>query len=142
MNDHHTTTSSTEHHHEKDAVYLQELQNEIKEFEKEKERIRKIMGELGGKKYASRNLIINIVFIALAVGLLISQFIFHLFTSITSVEIAIFLVTIKIIWMIHAQDKQNHFMFWILSTIEYRMNDMYKLIKELKHTSVKEPKKS
>ena len=43
-----------------------------------------------------------------------------------SVEIGMFLVSIKIIWMIHKQAKVEHFQFWILNSIEFRLNDVSK----------------
>ncbi len=119
---------------QRDEEYLENLKREIHEFEQEKERIRRVMGELGGRKYSSRDLTINIIFAVATVGILLGQVIFH-FDSILSIEIAIFLVSLKIILMIHAQHKHNHFMFWVLNTIEYRLNDTHKLVDSV-HTNV------
>jgi len=33
-------------------------------------------------------------------------------------------VSIKIIWMIHQQQKIDHFQFWILNSIEFRLNEI------------------
>jgi hypothetical protein len=40
-------------------------------------------------------------------------------------------VSLKIIWMIHAQTKVDHFQFWILNSIEFRMNMVSRRIAEL-----------
>ena len=37
-------------------------------------------------------------------------------------EIAVLLVSLKIIWMIHTQSKVDHFQFWVLNTIEFQIN--------------------
>ena len=48
-----------------------------------------------------------------------------------SLEIAILLVSVKIIWMIHIQTKVEHFQFWILNSIEFRLNDIAKRIRTI-----------
>lgn len=123
------------------SEYLQNFKNDIEEFEVEKERIRKIMGEHGGTKFNSRELIANIIFGVATVGIFLAQFIFHLDPTI-SIEIALFLLSIKIISMIYAQYKHNHFMFWVLNTIEYRINNTYKIVKQLQNDLDKEKKKT
>ena len=45
-----------------------------------------------------------------------------------SIELGILLVSVKIIWMIHKQTKVEHFQFWILNTIEFRLNEISKKI--------------
>ncbi|MFC1504857.1 hypothetical protein ACFL6D_05520 [Spirochaetota bacterium] len=41
-------------------------------------------------------------------------------------------MSIKIIWMLHKQTKVEHFQFWILNSIEFRINDISKQIQDLK----------
>ena len=41
-----------------------------------------------------------------------------------ALSLGVFLVSIKIVWMIHRQSKIDHFQFWILNSIEYRLTDM------------------
>jgi hypothetical protein len=48
-----------------------------------------------------------------------------------SVELAVLLVSIKIIWMIHKGTKVEHFQFWVLNSIEFRLNDVSKHIREI-----------
>ncbi|RKZ03604.1 hypothetical protein DRQ21_05260 [Candidatus Fermentibacteria bacterium] len=51
-----------------------------------------------------------------------------------SVEIAVLLVSIKILWMVHRQQKVEHFQFWILNTIEYQMNSTAVKIRRIEKT--------
>jgi len=41
-------------------------------------------------------------------------------------------LSLKIIYLIHCQVKVNHFKFWILSSIEWRLNEMKKQITNLR----------
>ncbi len=49
-----------------------------------------------------------------------------------SIEIGVLLVSLKIIWMMHKQTKVEHFQFWILNSIEFRLNDMSKKIEKIR----------
>jgi len=49
-----------------------------------------------------------------------------------SMEIGLLLVSVKIIWMIHKQTKVDHFQFWILNSIEFRLNEIAKDIRQIK----------
>lgn len=105
------------------------LQKEINQYHSEKESVRKILGQIGGSTSKTKETAINVTF-ALLVILFFSfdvmrhtlhmriDFIPELF----SVEIALLLVSMKIIWMIHRQQKVEHYQFWILNTIEFQMN--------------------
>ncbi|MFQ3620524.1 MAG: hypothetical protein SNJ78_06215 [Spirochaetales bacterium] len=101
-----------------------ELLEEIKEFNRERDRIRRLIGEIGGAKYSKRDNIINIVFLAIILLFFISEIITQWLPTFISIELGILLVSIKIVWMIHAQQKYNHFVFWVLNTIEFRTNDL------------------
>jgi hypothetical protein len=107
------------------------MQEELDHYIAEKEKVRKIIGAIGGKTNATRDRVINVVFITL-VGLF---FLFDLFRHtlgihiegfppVLSLEIAVLLVSVKIIWMIHRQARVDHFQFWVLNSIEFQMNAM------------------
>ncbi len=108
-----------------------ELLAEIQEFNKERERIRKVIGEIGGTKYSRRDTIINILFLTVILLLFISEVLTMWLPTFISIEVGILLVSIKIVWMIHAQQKYNHFVFWVLNTIEFRQNDMAMKIRSI-----------
>ena len=108
------------------------LREEVEHFKKEKEKIRQIIGDVGATKSNRRDQTINIVFIASVAVLFIVDFFRHALKldipipPLFSVELGLLLVSIKIIWMIHKQTRVEHFQFWILNSIEFRLNDLSK----------------
>ena len=111
---------------------IETLQKELEQFKKEKEVIRNIVGQIGGVEFTKRDKMVNILFILLIVLLFcldISRHLFHLevpLPPLFSLEIGILLISIKIIWMMHKQAKVEHFQFWVLHSIEFRLNDLAK----------------
>ncbi|MEN8261042.1 MAG: hypothetical protein ABFS02_10730 [Pseudomonadota bacterium] len=116
------------------------LKAELDQFKKEKEKIRQLMGQIGGKHQETRDLWINWVFIFAVTLLAINDILHHVFNIHTpvpvdfSLGIAILLVSIKIIWMMHKSTKVEHFQFWILNSIEFRLNDVAKQLRHLEKT--------
>ncbi len=114
------------------------LQEELEQFKKEKEHIREIVGRIGGQGTQRRDKIINIIFILLIVSLFILDMCHQIFglkialPPTISLELGILFVSIKIIWMIHKQEKVAHFQFWILNSIEFRLNNMSKEFRKFK----------
>ncbi len=114
-----------------------ELMEELEQFRKEKERIRMLVGQIGGKHSQKRDHIINIGFIIAMVFLFLLDLLRHMFhinvplPQMFSIELAVLLVSIKIIWMIHKGTKVEHFQFWVLNSIEFRLNDVTKRLREI-----------
>ena len=52
------------------------------------------------------------------------------------IELATVALSVKIIYLIHCQMRINHFKFWILSSLEWRLNEIMKLIKQMKNQDV------
>ncbi len=102
----------------------EEILKEIQEYNKEREQIKSMLGKIGGKAYSKLDTIINIVFLLLISIFFLLEITTHWLPSFISLEISVLLVSIKIVWMIHSQQKFNHFQFWILNSIEYRMNQV------------------
>lgn len=106
------------------------LMEELEQYRKEKESIRKVLGQIGGKQVRKRDLVLNWFFIAALITLFILDLLRHVFhvavwlPPVVSLEIGVLLVSGKIIWMVHNQAKVNHFQFWILNSIEFRINDL------------------
>jgi len=48
-----------------------------------------------------------------------------------SVEMAVLLVSLMIIWMIHKQSKIDHLQFWVLNSIEFQINSISKNVKTM-----------
>lgn len=115
----------------------QSLLEELEQFRKEKERIRMLVGQIGGKHSQRHDHLVNIGFILAMVILFlldVSRHMFHMnipLPQMFSVELAVLLVSIKIIWMIHKGTKVEHFQFWVLNSIEFRLNDLSKHIREI-----------
>jgi len=114
------------------------LRQELEHYRTEKDRIRKVIGQIGGATSKRQDRVINIIFLVVVVGL----FIFDIIRELTgfalptiprflSFELALLLVSLKIIWMIHRQSKVDHFQFWVLNSIEFQINMMNKRLKEL-----------
>ena len=107
------------------------LNEEIAEFNRERARIRDVIGRIGGVQYSRLDTVINIFFIILVVSFFAIELIFHPLPVTASIEIGVFLVSAKIVWMIHANQKFNHFVFWVLNTMEYRLNANARLLEDL-----------
>jgi len=116
------------------------LRTELEHYKAERERIRDIVGQIGGKSTRRRDFIINMTFLVLVIG----AFVFDLVRSLAGwripflpqhilLEIAVLLVSLKIIWMIHMQAKVGHFQFWILSSIEFQINMLMRRITDLEN---------
>jgi len=113
------------------------LESELEQFKNEKEKIRNLVGQIGGKGSESQDLIVNMAFLAIIIGLFIFDILRHLFhinlplPPLFSIEVGVLLVSIKIIWMIYKQTKVEHFQFWILNSIEFRLNNLSKQMNEI-----------
>jgi hypothetical protein len=57
--------------------------------------------------------------------------IFHTIPITLSLEIGVLLVSLKVAYMINSQEKVNHFQFWILTSLEFRLNEVSKNLKKL-----------
>jgi hypothetical protein len=109
---------------------IDDLKQELEHFQKEKERVREIVGKVGGVPTFNTKLM-NVVFIVVIGVSLVVSLIAGGKWRLISIEIATVALSIKIIYLIHCQMRVNHFKFWILSSIEWRLNEMMKIIKKL-----------
>ena len=55
----------------------------------------------------------------------------YLAGALAGLLIGVLLVSVKIIWMIHKQTKVEHFQFWILNSIEFRLNAISKKLTQM-----------
>ncbi len=120
------------------------LRAELEHYKAERERIRDIVGQIGGKSTERRDFVINMIFLGPVVG----AFGFDLVRSLLGwripflpqhvlLEVAVLLVSLKIIWMIHTQAKASHFQFWILSSIEFQTNMLTRRVSDLEDATRK-----
>jgi len=117
--------------HENLQDEISDLRHELEQFQKEKDRVRAIVGKIGGvPKFRTK--LINVIFILVIVVSVIGSIIGGERLRLLMIELATVTLSMKIIYMIHYQMRVNHFKFWILSSIEWRINEMAKQIKQLK----------
>ena len=127
---------------EKDQ-YTVTLEEELAQFRAEKEKIRMLLGQIGGKDAIKKEKYINGIFIIAIVILFVLDIMRHLLhidvplPPLFSIEIGILFVSIKIIWMMHKSTKVEHFQFWILNSIEFRINDVTRRIKKIENEIIK-----
>ena len=123
---------------------IESLREELEEYRKEKEQIRQIIGAIGGTGYDIREKILNCLFLFLICSIFVIDLLRHFWdfkipyiTSMLSLEIGVLLVSAKIIWMIHKQSKVEHFQFWILNSIEFRLNAISKKLTKMENKDSK-----
>ena len=116
---------------------LEDLKKELESFQQEKEKVRAIIGQIGGvPKFRTR--LMNAIFIViLAISVILSVILGEKWQMIM-IELATVTLSLKIIYLIHCQVKVNHFKFWILSSIEWRLNDVKKQIIQLRKEILKD----
>lgn len=113
------------------------LQEELEQFREEKEKIRALVGQIGGIASSRRDRVLNVAFLAAITFLLLADIFRHLLDvdmplpPLFSIELGVLLVSVKIIWMIHKQARVEHFQFWILNSIEFRLNEITKSVRRL-----------
>jgi hypothetical protein len=110
---------------------IDDLKKELEHFQQEKERVRAIIGQIGGvPKFRTK--LVNAIFIAVIAGSVVVSIIAGEKLRLLMVELATVTLSVKIIYLIHCQMRINHFKFWILSSIEWRLTEMRREIKQLK----------
>lgn len=120
----------------------EELKEELEQFRLEKEQIRAILGQVGGVGSAKRDLVVNVVFITALVAFFVLDVLRHVLgldvplPAMFSIELGVLMVSTKIVWMIYKQTKVEHFQFWILSSIEFRLNDVAKRVRAVESAVV------
>ena len=106
------------------------LRQELDEFKKEKERIRNIVGEIGGKNNKQHK-IVSMIFVLLIGTLLILGVVLQKITLFLTLEIVVLLGVFKLIWMFYESQRASHFQFWILNSLEFRLNEIDRRVKKI-----------
>lgn len=117
---------------------IHDLKEELEKFKQEKERVRAIVGKIGGVP-AAQTKIINIVFAVLIAAFLLVSVVGGAKIRPLMLELTIVALSAKIVFLIHLQSKVNHFQLWVMSAIEWRMNEMMKIVKSLAKESRQNP---
>jgi hypothetical protein len=111
---------------------IDDLKKELEHFQQEKERVRAIIGQIGGvPKFRTK--LVNAVFILVIAASVVISLIAGEQLRLLMIELATVTLSLKIIYLIHCQMRINHFKFWILSSIEWRLTEMRRELKQLKN---------
>jgi len=116
-----------------------ELAHELEEFKKEKEKMKKILGNLGGAVITRKEKLINLSFLVVVLVFFTLEITTHFLPPFVSLEIGLLFLSVKIIWMMNNAHKVSHFQFWILNSIEYKVNQIDKKVRELEKKIGKDP---
>ena len=110
---------------------MADLRMEIESFKKGKDRVRAIVGKIGGMPTSNAKLY-NIIFIILVLACLIISLVSHGTLRLAMVELSVAVLSVKLIYLIHSQSRINHFKLWILTSLEWRLDQIIKMIEEIK----------
>lgn len=108
---------------------LDDLRSELENFQQEKERVRAIIGKIGGVPTFNTKTF-NYIFAGIIVITLGVSFLFE-DLRLMMIELATAALAAKILYMMHCQSRVNHFQLWMQSSIEWRINEIMKMIREL-----------
>ncbi|MGL4534245.1 MAG: hypothetical protein ACRC0V_08295 [Fusobacteriaceae bacterium] len=108
----------------------EQLWEEIEEFKREKQQIKEMVGEIGGAE-SHQNKLVNILLLAIIVMVLITGLALKKIDIIVTLEVAILLGIFKIIWTLYENKRVDHFQFWILNSLEFRINEIHKKVKNI-----------
>ena len=126
-----------EYQHEHLEAELEDLRKELEHFEKDKERVRAIVGQIGGVP-KSQVRIVNALFVIVLVVSVVISIVADEKWRLLMIELATVTLSVKIIYLIHSQMRVAHFEFWILSSLEWRVNEIMKQLRHLKKQIDKE----
>ena len=110
---------------------INDLRQELEHFQQEKERVRAIIGKIGGVPQFQTKLI-NAIFIAVIAISVVVSIVSGEKLRLLMIELATVTLSLKIIYLIHCQMRVNHFKLWILSAIEWRINEVMAQVKQIR----------
>ena len=107
-----------------------QLKEDLNEFLKEKEEMRDIIGKIGGSNY-SQDRLMTTLFAGIILVIVVTGIILRRLSPTLTISLSILIATFKIIWMQQQSQKSMHFQFWILNSIEIRINELDKRQRKL-----------
>jgi len=108
---------------------IEDLKQELENFQQEKHRIRGIVGKIGGVPTFNTKIFNNIFLAVIIVSLVVSLFFPDI--RLLMIELATAALSIKILYMMHCQNRVNHFQLWMLSSLEWRINEVMKQLRKV-----------
>lgn len=108
----------------RDVEHPEDLtREEMEQFIREKEKIREIVGRIGGKP-TTIGKVVNVSMLVLILMTLTAAPFIPKHLELPAVEFGLVLISLKIFMFLHNEAKVIHFQFWMLSSLEWRMNEM------------------
>lgn len=107
-----------------------QLKEDLNDFLKEKEELREVIGKIGGNNNSQAK-IVTTLFVGIVLVLFIAGIVLKQLSPMTTLLLLILILGFKIIWMQQQTQKSMHFQFWILNSIEIRINELDKKQKKL-----------
>ncbi|NIZ41227.1 hypothetical protein PVA45_06890 [Entomospira entomophila] len=111
---------------------LEHYQEEIQEYKAEQDQVKSMMGAIGGSHTDRKEKIISVLLILVLILTFSLGYIIPGFSKFLAIELGILLVSIKVMIVMHQQQKMQHFQFWILNSIEWKITRLEKQHTELK----------
>ncbi|NQT26925.1 hypothetical protein HQ585_16330 [candidate division KSB1 bacterium] len=112
-------------------------EDDIESFLAEKERIRRLVGQVGAKPTTAKK-ITTVLMLTFIIATLIAAPFLPKEWELPAVEVGLALISLKIFFMLQNELRVSHFQFWMLSSLEWRMNDMSKRLIRIEKALKKE----
>ncbi len=109
---------------------IEDLRQEMEKFKREKERVRAIVGRIGGMPTFNTK-IINIALVVFILTCLVVSLVTGDTLRFVMLELALAALSLKIIYLVHHQGRISHFQLWILSSLEWRLDEVLRELREL-----------
>lgn len=117
---------------------VSQLSEELKQFAEDRENIRNVIGQIGGQAAVKREKTITLLLVLAVLVLFVMDITRHYIglpiplPPLFSMEIGILLVSLKIIMMVHSLTRVEHFQFWMLNSIYYRVNELSRNVRQIR----------
>lgn len=99
------------------------LLKELEAFSKEKDRVKKIVGKIGGSNNI-QNKRVNTLLVFMVFTLLFTGGVLEKISIELAMYCSILIVLSKLIWILYEMKKANHFQYWILNSLEVKLNEI------------------
>ena len=107
-----------------------QLKEDLNDFLKEKEELREVIGKIGGNNNSQAK-IVTTLFVGIVLVIFVAGIVLKQLSPMTTLLLLILILGFKIIWMQQQTQKSMPFQFWILNSIEIRINELDKKQKKL-----------
>lgn len=110
-----------------DERRIDDLIEELESYRKQRKELDAIVKQIGGRGSAKRTKVLNILFIV-ALTVLFSLDVLRHFVEFAyipenlSLQVGVLMISLKIIWFAHKRNQVEHFQFWIMNSLEMRIN--------------------